>query len=74
MIDGFHALRELLARGELVAFVGAGLSKAGGLPLWPELVQVIRTEAVHAGIHPGELADIDRAVTNGQLVDAITEL
>lgn len=72
--DGFETVRELLARGELVAFVGAGLSKPGGMPLWPELVQAIRSEAVHAGVPADELADIDRAIGSGLLIDALTEL
>lgn len=74
MADGFQTLRQFLERGELVAFVGAGLSKPGGLPLWSEFVQALRAESVRLGIPPVELSDIDHAIASNASIDALTEL
>jgi hypothetical protein len=43
--DLLDRLAEYAKAGHLVLFAGAGLSKSAGLPLWPELIEALTTEA-----------------------------
>lgn len=67
-------LRGILARGELVLFVGAGVSRSAGLPTWQGLVSQLVDVARTTGAFPQQLAEIDNLVGEGKLIDAMTEL
>jgi len=56
-------LRESLARGEVAAFVGAGLSAGAGLPSWYGLVSAL-AERIHHPMPPREW------ITSDALIDA----
>ena len=47
--DAYDRLREVVATGEAIAFVGAGAS-AGLYPLWTELIRRLADEAVKQGV------------------------
>ena len=67
-------LRDALAKGAVVAFVGPGASVAGGLLSWSKLACMARTQAARIGVAGRDLRDIDEAIVRGDLADAFTEL
>ena len=65
-------LRQAYRDGELVLFVGAGVSAAAGLPSWAKLVEKLVERARARGATAGVLDEIDKLATSGRLIDALT--
>jgi len=70
----FRKLAQVYQNGELIAFVGAGVSRAAGLPTWFGLVEQVREEALDNGVSPSTLAEVDELRNSGKLIAALTEL
>jgi hypothetical protein len=70
--DVFADLRAAYLSGNLVVFVGAGVSAAAGLPTWPRLAEQMleRLRAGHA--HADAVAEVAYLVEKGRLVDALS--
>jgi AAA domain-containing protein/SIR2-like protein len=68
----FEELRQEYRRGNLVLFIGAGVSEAAGLPSWRRLVQLLTDRARACGAAPNTLAEIDGFVEAGRFIDAFT--
>lgn len=67
-IQRFDQLVERLEAGDVVPFIGAGLSKAGGFPTWEDH---LRTQGRTAGIDP---AHTESLLTSGQYETVIAEI
>lgn len=65
-------LRRAYSSGELVVFVGAGVSAGAGLPSWRRLVEVLVERARSRNVSPESLAEISALVSRGQLIDALS--
>ena len=57
MIIPDELVEEIIA-GRCIPFVGAGLSKAAGLPLWDELIEDMKKELIDRAREEGEEDDI----------------
>lgn len=69
--DTWTALRDAFERRQLVIFAGAGVSVAGGLPLWPALTAQIVERLRAAG--KGDAADeAQHSLERGRLVEALS--
>ena len=68
------SLRKAYREGDLVLMVGAGISRAAGLPTWSELVQRLRADAAARPGGNAELEEVDELVAQGKLVAAISIL
>lgn len=64
----FDQLVESLAAGDVVPFIGAGLSKAGGFPTWEDH---LRTQGRTAGI---DAAKIEASLAFGSYEEVIAEI
>lgn len=69
-----EGLVHAFANSEVVAFVGPGVSVAGGLPSWSQLASLARDRAAQVGVSKTDLHDIGELIASGELVDAFTEL
>src|SRR5688572_8366224 len=67
-------LREAYAGGDLVVFVGAGISAAAGLPNWKRLVEILSEHAMARRADPAALQEILDLVASRQLIDALSAL
>lgn len=67
-LQRFDQLIERLAAGDVVPFLGAGLSKAGGFPTWEDH---LRTQGRTAGI---DLAHIEERLASGHYEEVIAEI
>src|SRR5438445_4724475 len=67
-IQRFDQLIERIEAGDVVPFIGAGLSKAGGFPTWKEH---LRTQGRTAGIDPSHT---EKLLANGQYESVIAEI
>jgi len=65
MNDPYISLRESLARGEVVAFVGAGLSAGAGLPGWYSLVSELAGR-INYSMPPREWATAEALIDAAQ--------
>jgi hypothetical protein len=74
---GIHLPEDLireLARGNCVAFVGAGLSVAAGYPDWPGFLRKLIDKTADAGLLSLSRAELEQAITQGDLPDVAEEL
>jgi hypothetical protein len=65
-------LREAGLGGELVLFVGSGVSAAAGLPSWRRLVELLFGLARVRGVDPAQLDEIGELSAHGRFLDALT--
>ena len=63
--DPYQNLKESLSRGEVVAFVGAGLSVGAGLPGWYALISEL-AERINYELPPGQWATSDALIEAAQ--------
>jgi SIR2-like domain len=67
-------LRRVYEKGELIVFVGPGVSKAGGLPTMPELVQRLLDQARGVGAKPSQVEEIEGYVQQRKFIKALSAL
>lgn len=67
-LQRFDQLVDRLADGDVVPFIGAGLSKAGGFPTWEDH---LRTQGRTAGI---DAAHIEEYLASGRYEDVLAEI
>ncbi len=67
-------LRVAYAASNLIAFVGAGIPKAAGLPDWPALAQLLRDRLHHDGKPADVLAEVDDLIVKRHLIDALSAI
>jgi hypothetical protein len=72
MSPAFLELREQYERGQLVAFVGAGVSAAAGLPGWSHLVGLLAQAVRQRGAGEAELTEMDQLAARQQYVEAVS--
>jgi hypothetical protein len=65
-------LRKTYREGDVVLFVGAGVSAAAGLPSWEQLVDVLHTRARGRRASADALAEILRLKAAGKFIDALS--
>jgi SIR2-like domain len=65
-------VREHYRNGDLVLFVGAGVSNAAGLPSWAGLVTKLAERAKTRGAAAREMDEIEKLARGGRLIDALT--
>ncbi|MFS8066940.1 MAG: AAA-like domain-containing protein [Byssovorax sp.] len=65
-------LRQAYQGGDLVLFVGAGVSAAAGLPSWARLVKDLAARARARGATAAVLDEIDAFAKSGRFIDALT--
>ncbi|AKT36030.1 SIR2 family protein [Chondromyces crocatus] len=65
-------LRTAYDSGQLIAFVGAGVSVGAGLPTWRKLAEILRDRAQERGAEPSALLELDELIQGNQLLDAIS--
>ncbi|WP_433926795.1 SIR2 family protein [Sorangium cellulosum] len=70
----FSELREAFGSGNLLLFVGAGVSAAAGLPSWERLVTELVDRARARGATEQDLDEIVELVRKHQFVDALSAL
>lgn len=68
----FDALREAYVAGNLIVFVGAGVSAAASLPTWPQLVVDLVARVRAEGKSQETIAELDDLVRRGRLIDALS--
>jgi hypothetical protein len=68
----FEGLRERYEAGQLVVFAGAGVSRAAGLPTWPELAGRLVDRMVTASAPAEEIAAARRHAAKGDLIRALS--
>jgi NAD-dependent SIR2 family protein deacetylase len=68
----FAELREAYESGNLVVFVGAGVSAAAGLPSWGRLVELLLDRARGRRVDPGVLTEIEELAKARQYIDALS--
>ncbi len=71
---GFAALREAYLAGELVVFVGAGVSIAAGLPSWSQLIEQMLAGAAERGAPSQALAACVAKRDEGRFSEALAAL
>lgn len=67
-------LTQAYASGQLIAFVGSGVSRAVGLPTWGELIDKICEYAPSYGTPAATLTEIADLSSRGKFIEAITAL
>src|SRR5437762_564540 len=72
MDPALDELGEAYRKGDLVLFVGAGVSAAAGLPSWLRLVEHLTERAEARGAEAGTLAEIEHLVQKQQFIDALS--
>ncbi|MEO7329417.1 MAG: hypothetical protein ABI193_12610, partial [Minicystis sp.] len=65
-------LREAFLGGDLVLFVGSGVSTAAGLPSWKRLVELLLVRARDRGADPALLGEIAELATQRRFIEALT--
>jgi len=65
-------LRRAYESGQLIAFVGAGVSASAGLPTWYRLAQMLRDRAAERGADPAALGEIEDLLRQGQMLAAVS--
>jgi len=65
-------LRQAYRDGDLVLFVGAGVSAAAGLPSWAKLVEKLLERARARGATALVLGEIDALLKKGRFIDALS--
>jgi hypothetical protein len=77
MPDGFiipSDLVETVARGNAVAFVGAGLSQAAGLPGWTKAVEQLLEWGPDHGFPLPDRADLSALIVHNELLTVVDDL
>src|SRR6185436_1484577 len=74
MDPALSELSAIYARGDLVLFVGAGVSAAAGLPSWGALVSKLVGRAEARGARGEDLAEIKDLIRQQKLIDALEVL
>ncbi|WP_437565954.1 SIR2 family protein [Sorangium sp. So ce542] len=73
LIDpALHDLRKAYESGQLVVFVGAGVSAAAGLPGWRRLTAQMTERLRARGAGAGALAEIEELAQKRQYIDALS--
>lgn len=72
-LDVFDELAELVKARKVTAFLGAGVSRAAGLPSWRELLDEIYDQAAE-NLRPDERSEIRSYIDHGNLIDAASAL
>ncbi len=67
-------LVEQLARGNCVAFVGAGLSQAASLPSWEQLLRTLVEEAANQGVLGNERTELEQLIAKHEYLLVAEEL
>ncbi|WP_437313043.1 SIR2 family protein [Sorangium sp. So ce385] len=67
-----HDLRKAYESGQLVVFVGAGVSAAAGLPDWRSLTEQMTAHLRARGAGAGTLAEIKELAQKGQYIEALS--
>ncbi len=62
-------LVEQIERRNVVPFIGAGLSKAAGLPLWGELIQDMKNELLNWARSEGDIGEEERYLSRADYLD-----
>jgi len=70
----FRKLMQAYQNGELIAFVGAGVSRAAGLTTWAGLVEQVIEHAQGYGVSESTLTEVEELTKRGKLIDALTQL
>jgi hypothetical protein len=65
-------VRDGYLSGDLVLFVGAGVSAAAGLPGWGQLIKQLVERAKAKGADPAALDEVDQLLAMSRYIDAIT--
>jgi NAD-dependent SIR2 family protein deacetylase len=65
-------LRQRYREGELVLFVGAGVSAAAGLPSWSKLVEALLARAAARGAGSDVVDEVKQLLAGNRYVDALT--
>ena len=65
-------VREHYRRGDLVLFVGAGVSASAGLPSWSKLVEALLVRAKARGAGAGAVGEVERLLAQNRYVDALS--
>jgi hypothetical protein len=65
-------LREFYNAGDLVLFVGAGLSAAAGLPSWKQLVKLAIEHARARGDSAPRITEMETLLGRNELIDALS--
>ncbi|HLL55112.1 MAG TPA: hypothetical protein VK447_16270, partial [Myxococcaceae bacterium] len=69
---GMEELHRAYLTGNLVVFVGAGVSAGAGLPSWRGLVETLVERARARGAPPEHLSEVQGLLGRGQLIDALS--
>ncbi|RKH70728.1 SIR2 family NAD-dependent protein deacylase [Corallococcus aberystwythensis] len=67
-------LRKAYRDKNLIAFVGAGLSAAAGLPLWRQLAELLRDHARDRTVSKDQLDEIQVLIDKERFIDALSAL
>ncbi len=70
----FRKLAQAYQDGQLVAFVGAGVTRAAGLPTGAELVEQVREYARGEEVSESALKEVDDLKLTGKPIEALTQL
>lgn len=65
-------LRDVYATGDLVIFVGSGISRAAGLPNWEELVKQLRDRMVREAKLSTQIEEVDELIRQRRFIDALS--
>lgn len=68
----WEALQATFSAGRLVLFVGSGVSAAAGLPLWPQLTEMLLERMRRQTGLSSAAAEASESLRRGRLVDAIS--
>lgn len=74
LVPAFHDLKQAYDEGNLIAFVGAGVSAAAGLPTWPQLAQELLKYGHAQQLNEAATSEIGSLINHYELIEAFTEL
>ena len=65
-------LRAVYEAGNLVLFIGAGISAAGGLPTWKQLAEILCEQVKRMSGKDAEASEIQEYISNRSYLDALS--
>ncbi|RKH91439.1 hypothetical protein D7Y21_02370 [Corallococcus sp. AB045] len=74
LVPALHDLKQAYDEGNLIAFVGAGVSAAAGLPTWPQLAQELLKYGHAQQLNEAATSEIGSLINHYELIEAFTEL